>query len=60
MKNLSKNNPQELSFKISSGKLNIADPCYDINTSCALFNLPAENGQWLTFAEYEDSGSWGF
>lgn len=59
MKNLSKN-PEQLYFNISSGKLNITDPCYNIDTKCALFNLPAENGEWSVIGEYEDAKDWGY
>ncbi len=59
MKNLSKN-PKTLQFEIVSGKLNITDPCYDTNTTCALFNLPAVNGVWSVTGEYEDGKSWGY
>lgn len=58
MKNFSKY-PQELRFAVSSGKINITDPCYTTDTTCALFNLPAEIGEWLAVAEYED-GKWGY
>jgi len=46
-------------FKIKSGKLHVTDPCYDADTNCGLYNLPAQNGEWEGEVERLDKKDWG-
>lgn len=46
-------------FEITSGFLNITDPCYDIDTWCAAFELPAKNGKWCGEIDLLDIPDWG-
>lgn len=43
------------SFKVSSGRVAVSDPCYD----CASVDVQAKNGDWVGYAETSDEGSWG-
>jgi len=36
----------EFDFKITSGKVNLSDPCYKPGTWCGLYDLPARIGNW--------------
>jgi len=46
-------------FEVTSGKINITDPCYSPDTWCAIFDLDAENGIWYADVEKYDAGDWG-
>lgn len=43
-------------FSITSGRINVTDPCYDTDVRCANFNLPAKDGTWLADADHNDEG----
>jgi len=43
-------------FEIKSGKVHVADPCYEVGTWCGGYNIPAKNGTWN--AEVMEVGSW--
>jgi hypothetical protein len=49
----------QYSFDVTSGKVNLSDPCYDPGTWCAAFNIPAANGKWNVEIEHQDFGQWG-
>ena len=48
-------------FQVTSGKVHITDPCYDIETSesYGMYNVTAQNGEWAGVAEIENDGVWG-
>lgn len=48
-----------VSFEVESGRLVVSDPCYDKETWCGAYGLPAQNGKWVGFATYSDEGDWG-
>ncbi len=45
-------------FDVTSGKLRISDPCYDVDTWCA-GEVEAANGRWTASVERTDEGVWG-
>ncbi|MBK8989454.1 MAG: hypothetical protein IPM39_25910 [Chloroflexi bacterium] len=45
-------------FDVTSGKLRISDPCYDVDTWCA-GEVEAANGRWAASVERTDEGIWG-
>ena len=47
------------SFEVTSGALLLSDPCYNRGTWCAIYDLPATNGKWLTSIKEVDEGMWG-
>jgi hypothetical protein len=45
----------EFDFQIISGKVNLSDPCYNVDTWCGAYNVPARNGDWHVEVEHIDS-----
>lgn len=39
-------------FTIKSGRVNLSDPCYDADTWCGAYSIPAINGQWNVDLKY--------
>lgn len=46
-------------FTITSGKVRVTDPCYDMDTWCAGDIENVRNGKWLAFIHNSDEKSWG-
>jgi hypothetical protein len=43
----------EFDFEITSGKVNLSDPCYGAELNwCGFFNIPARNGNWHVEVEH--------
>ena len=47
-------------FEISSGKMVVSDPCYNRQTWCAKFDVPAKNGVWNASVKMMNEGCWGY
>jgi hypothetical protein len=47
------------SFEVKSGKIVCSDPCYNRQTWCANFDLPAKNGKWIVSAKEKSERHWG-
>ncbi|MHA1169449.1 MAG: hypothetical protein ACTSRU_16610 [Candidatus Hodarchaeales archaeon] len=37
---------KSIDFEVTSGKVHITDPCYDVGTWCGAYNLTAKKGRW--------------
>ena len=50
----------EFDFRVTSGKVHLTDPCYEVDMSSryGAYNVPARNGDW--HVEVEHINSWGF
>ena len=46
-------------FEVTSGHVNLSDPCYSVGTWCGKYNVPAKNGEWVVNVERSDQGVWG-
>lgn len=46
-------------FEVTSGFVNLSDPCYDNDVWCGEFHVPAINGKWTVELETSDQGDWG-
>ena len=40
-------------FTITSGFVNLTDPCYQVDAWCGKYNVPAKNGTWYATVEHE-------
>lgn len=43
-------------FEVKSGKVCLSDPCYDKETWCGKYDVPAKNGVWFAEVSYNDEG----
>ena len=50
---------EKKTFEITSGRIVISDPCYEVGTWCGIFNRKAKNGKWFTWVVKSDEGEWG-
>jgi len=50
----------EYTFKVTSGKINLTDPCYDEDTTCGAYQVPAVNGTWCVSVAQKDGRVSGF
>lgn len=48
-----------LEFEVKSGKVMITDPCYKLDTWCALNNIKVLPGKYSAFVIKSDEGDWG-
>lgn len=43
-----------MTFEITSGFVHVTDPCYEVETWCGNYNLPARNGTWRAEVSLDD------
>lgn len=46
-------------INITSGKITLSDPCYGLNTWCAIQDLPFPNGEYRVVVKKSDELDWG-
>ena len=46
-------------FNVTSGKMVLSDPCYEIPTWCQGVISNVKNGEWVGIIEQSDEGGWG-
>ena len=46
-------------FEVTSGKMVLSDPCYELDTWCQGIIDDVKNGSWGSRVELFDSGAWG-
>ena len=46
-------------FEVTSGKMVLSDPCYELGTWCQGVAENVKNGTWVGVLEQSDEGAWG-
>lgn len=46
-------------FEVTSGKMVLSDPCYELGTWCQGIAENVKNGTWVGVLEQSDEGAWG-